>query len=448
MTKLLPPKQRVDSFLTKLEKQRAWRFEDCPDRRDKSKIEHPIQTIIWAMLWALIANRKTLRDAESLTKELAGSALRQVPKSISDTTLDRVAKSIPEHYLLDKLVQQIRAMHRSKRLKPQGVPWGVATIDGKNIATLSNNPNGQGHPRDIADEKWKRLAPASAEGQGDYYLFPALRATLSSNAATPAIYHMPLPPGTSESTCFHRMLDELHHAYGHLELFRVIDVDAGFTSWNNAQLVSCYGYYYLMGLKDNQPTLMESTKRLFLGHLAYNRPPLAQTCEKRNGKTVRRSLWVSNRLEDAVTSAGQWTDLTQVWFVRQETEGPDGDITLEDRYFLTSIPAETVTGEQILWMVRRHWAVENDVFNSLDLQWREDSAPWITKGNGIGVLGILRLMAFNVVQFLRKRHLCRKKSDGSYPKPLPWRDLFEKITEVLKGFIQAETQARRGAATL
>jgi len=38
----------------------------------------------------------------------------------------------------------------------------------------------------------------------------------------------------------------------------------------------------------------------------------------------------------------------------------------------------------------------------------------------------------NIVQYLRKRHLCRKRSDGKPPPSVPWGDVFETICDALK----------------
>ena len=59
-------------------------------------------------------------------------------------------------------------------------------------------------------------------------------------------------------------------------------------------------------------------------------------------------------------------------------------------------------------LVRDHWSIENNVYNSLDLQWREDSAPWCTKGQAIWALGLLRVVGYNVAQLLRCKSLCPK----------------------------------------
>ena len=131
-------------------------------------------------------------------------------------------------------------------------------------------------------------------------------------------------------------------------------------------------------------------------------------------------------------SVGRWSHLRQTWLVRQETEKANGQSEVEDRYFLSSLLWNRLRPAQILLLVRNHWAVENDTFNSLDLQWREDQAPWCTYGNAIWGLGLLRLMAYNVAQMLRRRRLRRKDDQGSWRDPMSWRQLFKTIERAVE----------------
>ncbi len=118
--------------------------------------------------------------------------------------------------------------------------------------------------------------------------------------------------------------------------------------------------------------------------------------------------------------------------MKQETEHTDGTVEVEDRYFICSLPWNRLSPYQILTLIRGHWGVENDGFNSLDLQWKEDHGPWVTKGRAVWALGVLRLMAYNVVQYLRKRRLRRKSEAGNRREPMSWRQLFKTITKVLE----------------
>ena len=54
--------------------------------------------------------------------------------------------------------------------------------------------------------------------------------------------------------------------------------------------------------------------------------------------------------------------------------------------------------------------------------------------NRSSCLGILRLMAYNVVQYFRKRRLRQKDKDtGGYLPPMRWRLVFKTILKVAEG---------------
>lgn len=240
---------------------------------------------------------------------------------------------------------------------------------------------------------------------------------------------MRLPPGTGESTGFPAFLSGLQREYGRSGMLEVIDVDAGLCSLGNADLVDEAGFIYVFGVKGNQPDLHQAAQVVLYDRMATYAPDAETQWERREGSTIRRRLWRSAKLRDFENSVGTWHHLRQVWLVRQETKDAHGNMKIEDRFFATSAPWDRFTPSQILRIVRLHWAVENDTFNSLDVQWREDSAPWCTKGNAIWCLGVIRLMAYNFVQYLRKRRLCRRRADGTYPAPRRWRAVFELIRE-------------------
>ena len=85
-------------------------------------------------------------------------------------------------------------------------------------------------------------------------------------------------------------------------------------------------------------------------------------------------------------------------------------------------------------------STHHDGFNSLDLQWKEDHAPWVTKGRAVWALGVLRLMGYNVVQYLRKRRLRHKNEAGVRREPMSWRQVFKAITKVVEvGYFEGNT---------
>jgi len=418
-------KTKVIEFLKKKRKKPGWRFTDAPDERQQGKVEHSVASRINALLFGLIANKPTLRDVEDMTRDLRLDFRSFVPRPISDTTLDTAARSLDPAYLTQKIVQQVREDFRAKMLEPVGLPCGVATIDGKNLATLDHDADGVGHERSKENEKWQRQS--DDKKSASYYLYPALRAALISAEARPVIHQQALAPKTGESSQFIAFVNELHSAYGRSGMFEVIDSDAGLTSLANADHVDSLGYAYIFGLKGNQRELHEEAVFIF-EELTKSQMPEAETLwERRGSSRMRRRLWRTNEMAGIENTVGKWTHLRQTWLVRQETQHQDGKVEVEDRYFITSALWNYFTPAQILALVRGHWRVENDCFNSLDLQWREDSAPWCTQENAILGLSLLRLMAYNLDQQLRRRRLCRKNEAGQREEPMSWRSLYKLI---------------------
>lgn len=420
---------RIERAIKRRSKKPGFDFSDAPDSRQEGKVTHEKKHILNGLLLGLAANKPTLRDVEEMAQDLRLEFRSLVPVPISDTTLDTESRRLDVEYLTGKLVQQTREDFRAKMLGAVGLPCGVVTVDGKNLATLDHDAGGAGHARSKDNEKWQR--PGSAKGE-EYFLVPVLRAALTSAEARPVIYQQTLPPGTGEATAFCGLVDELHRAYGRSGMFEVIDGDAGLNSLANADHIDGLGYTYLFGLKGNQPELYEEA-RWVLEPRADREAPEAETpWERREGKRIRRRLWRTDEMAGIVNSVGKWKHLRQTWLVRQETEHPDGTVKVEDRYFVTSALWNYFKPAQILALVRGHWRVENDCFNSLDLQWREDSGVWCTKGDAVLGLSLLRVTAYNLVQMLRRRRLRRKAEDGNYLEPLSWRSLFKAIMLTLE----------------
>lgn len=432
-------KERIERFLKKKSRKPGWRFTDAPDEREPGKVTHKVWSLHNALILGLVANKPTLRDVETMTECLRLGFRGLVPHEISDTTLDEAARQLDVEYLTGKLVQQVREDFRAKALGPVLLPCGVVTVDGKNLATLDHDADGIGHARSKENEKWQ------SEKDSKYFLYPALRASLTSAEARPIILQRMLPAGTGESSLFIDFVDELLAAYGRGGMFDVFDVDAGLTSLANADHVNARGYAYIMGLKGNQPELLEEAQRLLQPKARHEAPEVETPWERRGSSHMRRLLWRTDEMVGIENSVGKWSHLRQTWLVRQETRGADGNVAIEDRHFISSALWNYFTPPQILALVRGHWRVENDCFNSLDLQWREDSAPWCTRESAIPGLSLLRVMAYNLAQQLRRRRLCRKDENGQREAPMSWRELFKLIVLTIETAVLGE-RARSAVA--
>ena len=434
-------RRRVQRFLAKLRGKPGWVFGTVGDLRQQAKVDYPMPNLIWSLLLGLLTNQPTLRDVEDFVPGLGPWARKLVGNPASDTCLDTELRRMDYKGLHNCLVLQVRSSFRSKMLGPVGLPCGVVTVDGKNLATLKHNANRTGHRRTTDDKRWRAKRPKGSKAGKPYWLMLALRATLTSAEDKPCIYQWRIPPGKGESTQFPGLVDALHGAYGRSGMFGIIDGDSAFTSLGNANHVEGLGYGYVFALKGDQPELFAEAKALLLPRAGSEDPEAETPWELRNGDWIQRRLWRTGEMKGIENSVGQWHHLRQTWLVRQVTRKPDGTTEEEDRFFITSVLWNQLKPEQILRLVRNHWGIENDTYNSLDLQWREDHGPWCTKGVSVWALGVLRLMAYNVAQLLRKRRLRRKHPDGRWRDPVRWRKLFADIRGALEADLATEQQA-------
>ena len=65
----------------------------------------------------------------------------------------------------------------------------------------------------------------------------------------------------------------------------------------------------------------------------------------------------------------------------------------------------------------------------------EDDRAWSTQNKSILVLGVLRKIAYNMLQHLRKSHVQVISATGK-ASPRPWADLAERIRDALRSLYQ------------
>lgn len=207
------------------------------------------------------------------------------------------------------------------------------------------------------------------------------------------------------------------------------------------------GYGLIAGLKENQPDLLTEARRVLEPMARDEAPEAIAPWERYRGKLIRRKLYRTAELNGWL----DWNNLRQVWLVVQETAEPpvpandeerkknrgrtepgdDWTVTDEHRFFVTNVLWNRLTPNQILSVVRNHWAVENDCFWSLDCEWGEDRPAWCARGTAVVALAWLRVLAYNIVQGLRKRHLLRQHPIKGGTSPWPWRSLFRLVACVV-----------------
>jgi predicted transposase YbfD/YdcC len=226
-------------------------------------------------------------------------------------------------------------------------------------------------------------------------LLRTLTCSLVSSAAKMCLDAYPIPAHTNEMGAFPNAFRGLCRVYGR-KLFALVSTDAGMSSLENADLVVGYDKHYLFGCKQDQPTLLAEAQRL----LARKRKPLAETVDLRGNLEVHRRLYLTQEMAGFLN----WRHLQTVVRVESEVRQVETGLveSKESRYYLSSLPANRLSPQQWLLVVRNHWGVENQGHWTLDAVFEEDDRPWIRMSpKGALVVMLLRRMAYNLLALYR-----------------------------------------------
>lgn len=178
----------------------------------------------------------------------------------------------------------------------------------------------------------------------------------------------------------------------------VITLDAMGCQREVAATITGHGGDYVLALKGNQPQVHADVRAFFVDGLATGfAVPVdqAETHEKGHGRIEKRTCWAT---EDAVLLRyldpdGRWAGLRSVGLVQAERT-IDGIRTTEQRYYLSSLPADATRLNQI---VRTHWQIENHLHWVLDTAFDEDHCR-VRMGNGAQNLALLRRVALSLLK--------------------------------------------------
>lgn len=166
---------------------------------------------------------------------------------------------------------------------------------------------------------------------------------------------------------------------------------------NIARKIIDKGANYGLALKGNQSGLHEDVKALFAKFQLKDFAPdhYHKTEENCHGRYEIRQCWTisdPNALADLQNLAA-WTGLQSVVRVRAERYS-DHQVSVEDRYFISSLPGEA---QHLLQAVRGHWSIENSLHWVLDIAFAEDECR-IRKGHGAQNFAVLRHIALNLLK--------------------------------------------------
>jgi predicted transposase YbfD/YdcC len=178
----------------------------------------------------------------------------------------------------------------------------------------------------------------------------------------------------------------------------------------------------VLALKANQPETWATTRDTFTavtaGALPVDTFDWHETLDKGHGRLERRTCRV---IEDAATVAWLQTNAAGAWrglrtLVEMQATCRRGETVHEEtRYSLSSLPP---AAERLNRVVRRHWAIENELHWVLDVVFDEDQSR-IRQGDAAENAALLRTIALGLLkqettstQSLRGKRLQAGWDDG------------------------------------
>ena len=177
---------------------------------------------------------------------------------------------------------------------------------------------------------------------------------------------------------------------------RIISSDAIHTQRQWCAGVDAYDGYYLLTVKENQPTMYEDLHDFF-----EDKSPDSSEWEyykkvqKGHGRLEVREIWASTQMNEWF--AKDWAGIAQVFKVRRWIR--EGDKEREQIvYGITNLSRKQSNAEQTLCLNQKHWSIENRLHYRRDVTLGEDASQVRIKGappvlaaiNG----GVLSLMDF------------------------------------------------------
>lgn len=181
-----------------------------------------------------------------------------------------------------------------------------------------------------------------------------------------------------------------------------VTIDAMGCQRTIAQAIHDAGGYYLLQVKANHPKISKQINGFFKDSDRVGRPvddpapdvDHAEALEKGHGRLETRSCDLSRDLSWIDTDES-WPGLSAIVRVsRSTTELSTGQSRAETRYFISNHPK--LSAEAAAALVRRHWAIENNLHWVLDVALDEDQSRVRTK-NAARNLATVRRAALNLV---------------------------------------------------
>ena len=410
-------------------------FGKVDDPREQPWVVHPLKALLCLAVIALATGSRSTRAVEYRSEQLRPTVRNRlgVEERISDNAFGLILPRLEWADLRRALHRQIKAEWRRRNLRPSRLTRSTVAIDGKHLARIPEQRlraiitrqtplDGQ----KLTDEEFKTVLSSQLpyvqfherqEGTS-YGVMRVHRATLISSNATAVIDQWPIRGETNEEGTIETTLGALFDAYGRTNIVEMVTLDAGNATPSAARKLQRRDVDYLMAIKTPQGAIHQKA----VDTLADKPGNQAETRirYREDGKTVCYTVW-THRLDNKLG----WQGAAQVVRVERVVVDDDGDTTVGNRFFVTSLDADELTSDEALKLVKAHWRCENNGHWTADAIWEEDAyrTPWTTHPDGILAVGLLRIIAINILSVMRT--LARIKNGEKEQRKPTWKMVIE-----------------------
>ncbi len=334
-------------------------FSELEDPRDNNK-RHKLLDIVVMAICAAICGADSWEDVELFgeAKQKWFEGFLELPHGIpSHDTFGRVFAVLDAEQFQSGFVEWIQAVEHL-------TAGQIVAVDGKTLRRSHDRANGKGAIHMVS-------AWASANGL--------------------VLGQQKVDDKSNEITAIPELLDRLEVAGC------IVTIDAIGCQTKIVEKILEKRADYVLPVKENQGKLHETLRLLFDDPAEMRWVPCDyhKTVDKGHGRMETRECWATSDEQYLryIASLADWPGLKSVAMVQAKRLTRDQS-TVERRYFISSLPADA---KQLLYAVRGHWGIENNLHWVLDIAFREDNCR-VRTGNGAQNFAVLRHIALNLLK--------------------------------------------------
>jgi predicted transposase YbfD/YdcC len=330
-------------------------FSIIRDPRIERTKRHPLNTIVFTALCAVIAGAEHWTEVEQFTQEKQTWLSQYVdfPHGVaSHDTYGRFFALLNPKEFNESFLRWVRSIHT----KSQGE---IIAIDGKTAR--------RSHDRTNAKEALHLVHAWASE---NHMLLGQVETDTKSN----------------EITAIPKLLKMLDLKGC------IVTLDAMGCQKAIAKQITDQGGDYVFSLKGNQETIHEEVKLYWQDEVLKQEADHYETVEKGHGRIEKRGYWITSDIA-WMDAKSEWPKLKSIGLVESErTIGEESSV--ERRCYLTSLEADA---KEFARAVREHWGVENGLHYVLDISFREDECR-VRQGHAAQNFALLRRLALNLLK--------------------------------------------------